>query len=259
MHLAGILQYKPRDNFFYKIDSRIKLFWLVVSSAGIFMANLSESALLLLLLLILLTASEIEVVRTLRTLKSILLFLIIAGMGNAVFTPGEVVFQISNISVTREGLEVGFLIIFRLIFLFLASAFVSLSASPLQLSEAVEWYLSPLSKLKINTGEVAFVISLTLRLIPMLAKEAQELRKSQEALGIKLKGGIRERFYALYLMVVPLIFLSFKRSEEMALAMEARAYHLGRKRIRLQKRSIKVTDVIFLLITLSVFIFITLR
>lgn len=253
MHLAHILQYRPKENFFYRIDSRVKLLWLLVSSVGIFLAGPLESILLVILLLILLTFSKVDVIKTLKALKGIILFLFIAGIGNAVFTPGEVVFWVGNVSITREGLEAGLLIVARLIFLFLASAFLSLTTSPLQLSEAVEWYLSPLSRLGVNTGEVAFVISLALRSIPMLAKEAAELRKSQEALGIRLRGGVRERLHALYLMLVPLIFLAFRRSEEMALAMEARAYHSGRKRIKLHKKSIDFADLVFLLITGAVF------
>lgn len=224
MHVTEILTYKPKDTFLHRLDARLKVLTLFGGSVGIFFLGIIEVAISVVILIAILAASGERVLKVLKSLRGIIVFLAIGGVGNAFLYPGEIVYRIGSASVTKEGLIVGSLIVSRLVFLFLASATVSLTTSPLKLAKALEWYIAPLKYIKVNTAEIAFVISLTLRAIPMLAKEAAELRKSQEAKGIRLKGSARERLHAIYIMLVPLVFLAIKRSEEMAIAMEARAY-----------------------------------
>lgn len=250
MKVASLFTYQKKDTFGHSIDGRIKVIWLIFISISIFFLGVKGSSFLTLLIVILLVLSDISPVRILYVIRGILLFLVIAWIGNAIFTPGEIVYSLGKLTVTREGLVMGFLITIRLIFLFLASTFVSATTSSLELSEAFESLLSPLSKLRINVTELAFVLSLTIRSIILLGKEAEELVKSQEAKGIRVKGGLRQRIHSIYLLVVPLVFVSFRRSDELAFAMQVRGYSSSRKRIKLKTRNISVSDILFLLISI---------
>lgn len=235
MKLTRALYFEPRNTATYRVDARLKIFWLVVVSVLVFAVGLVSNLLLFAYISLLLIASRISLARVFAVLKGVLVFVVIAVAGNAFFTQGEVLFSIGAMSATREGLYQGALVGLRLITLFLASIFVSMTTSTLQLSEAFEFFLSPLSLLRINTAEIAFILTLAVRAIMLLSREAEELIKSQQAKGITASGPIKRRLKALYLFLVPLVFLTIRRSEEMAFALELRGFDPRRKKLKLEE------------------------
>jgi energy-coupling factor transport system permease protein len=250
MHLAHPLTFMPGTSFLHRLDARAKAAWLVMVSIGVFVVGPwgATGAAVILAGLIVMAGGGFSRVGV--ALRGIALFLVIAFVSNALLQPGTVIARVGYVAVTREGLVAGWLICARLAALVLASAVVSITTSSLELSSALERFFAPSRRIGLEPAEIALVISLTLRAIPMLIDEALELKKSLEARGVRFAGSFRARIYGLYLMFVPLIFLSMRRSEELALAMEARGYHPRRARIWLRDRRWAARDTAFIMLTL---------
>lgn len=246
MKLTRSLYYEPRDTVTYRVDARLKICWLVAISVLVFAVGLVPNLLLLVYVAFLLVLSRISLTRVFLVLRGVLVFVVIALLGNMFFTQGEVLFSVGALAATREGLIQGMLIALRLITLFLASIFVSMTTSTLQLSEAFEFFLAPLSLFRVNTAEIAFILTLAVRAIMLLSREAEELIKSQQAKGIAPTGSIKRRLRALYLFLVPLVFLTIRRSEEMAFALELRGFDPRRKKLRLEEARWTVESTLFL-------------
>lgn len=248
MKLTRALYFEPRDTAAYRVDARLKIFWLVIISVLVFAVGLISNLLLFIYVSVLLAASRISLSRVFAVLRGILVFIVIAFVGNAFFTQGEILFSIGGLSATSEGLYQGALVGLRLITLFLASIFVSMTTSTLQLSEAFEFFLSPLSLFRVNTAEIAFILTLAVRAIMLLSQEAEELIKSQQAKGISATGSVKRRLKALYLFLVPLVFLTIRRSEEMAFALELRGIDPGRKKLKLEETRWTKASTMFLVV-----------
>lgn len=245
MHVARALTFVPGDSVFHRLDARTKIAWLLGVSAAVFAMGIGGATALCVATALLLSAADGGWRRVGAAARGIAPFILIALVSNAVLQPGEVVARVGAIAATREGLALGWLICARLLTLVFASSFLSVTTSPLDIASSLEGALGVVRLVGVSPAEAATVVSLTLRALPMLIDEASELRKSVEARGVRLRGGARERLFGLYLLFAPLIFLSLRRSEELALAMEARGYHAGRKRIRLRETRPGWRDVAF--------------
>jgi energy-coupling factor transport system permease protein len=199
--------------------------------------------------------SDIKIIRVASSLKAIYLFLALTLLGNIFLTPGEVLFRIFGVPGTKEGLQAGLLISLRLVNVFFASLLLSFTTSHLQLSETVEKLLSPLGKLKINVSEIAFIFSLTLRALMILLNETEELVKSFRARGIisERMGFLRRLRIAAYILI-PLILITVKRSEEMGFALLVRGFNPERKRIILNRQKFGVNEILFSAIWFLAFI-----
>jgi energy-coupling factor transport system permease protein len=170
-------------------------------------------------------------------------------------TQGEVLYRIWGIAITREGLyQAGFMGL-RLIFLVTGASFLTLTTSPIALTDGIEKLLNPFKKIGMPAHELAMMMTIALRFIPTLLEETDKIMKAQMARGADFEtGNLINRAKAMVPLLVPLFISAFRRADELALAMEARCYRGGEKRTRMKQLRLKFGDYNAILIT-AVFFF----
>lgn len=255
MKISKIFIYEPKDRYMFKLNPVIKVIWMVIFSIAVFLTGITSNIIYFIVLIAFFVISDIKIMRVAASLKAIYLFLALTLFGNTFLTPGEVAFRLFGIPATKEGLQAGLLISLRLINVFFASLLLSFTTSHLQLSETVERLLSPLGRIKLNVSEIAFVFSLTLRALMILLKETEELIKSFQAKGIITgKMSFFRRLKVASYILIPLVFLTIKRSEEMSFALLVRGFNPERKRIILNRPKFGANEFLFIAVWSLVFI-----
>ncbi|MFW5788123.1 MAG: energy-coupling factor transporter transmembrane component T family protein, partial [Halanaerobiales bacterium] len=147
------------------------------------------------------------------------------------------------ISIEEEGLYTGFFMVSRILLLIMFTSLLTLTTSPLQLTDGIEYLLNPFKKIGVPASELAMMMTIALRFIPTLLEEAQKIMKAQKARGADFESGnIIKRAKNLIPLLVPLFISAFRRADELALAMEARCYKGGEGRTRLHELTLKSRD-----------------
>jgi len=165
-------------------------------------------------------------------------------------TKGVVLFSIGPLSVTKEGLEQAIFMALRLIFLIMGTSILTLTTSPISLTDGIEKILSPLKVIGLPAHELAMMMTIALRFIPTLLEETDKIMKAQMARGADFESGnILNRAKNLVPLLVPLFVNAFRRADELAMAMEARCYRGGENRTRLNEIKTDRTDYIALIVT----------
>ena len=145
------------------------------------------------------------------------------------------VFHIWKIRITDNGLITSGYMIIRLIALICGSSLLTYTTSPIVLTDAIEQMMKPLSKLHFPVHELAMMMTIALRFIPTLIEETDKIMSAQKARGADMDSGtLVERAKALVPIIIPLFVSSFRRAEELALAMECRCYNGGEGRTKLK-------------------------
>ncbi len=235
-------QYKEIDTVVHKLDARIKLVSLLVL-VGCAFAWQAGSILALLITLWAIKLSRVSY-RIIAKWILILKWFLIFTFGFHLFaTPGHYIVNAGRWGVTYEGLYNGSLISLRLILLLMASSLLTLTTSPSRLVDGLEKLLFPFSKIGVPVQDISMMIMLSLHFIPILWQEADRILKAQIARGINFyKGNILQRGRQLIPMAIPLIMGSFRRADNLALAMEIRHYHSERPRTSLYPNTLKLAD-----------------
>ena len=173
----------------------------------------------------------------------------------ASFAPGDIISS-SRVQIYTDGVLGAFFIMMRLIIIVTLSTILTLSTKPTDLNLGLERLLKPLSIVKINAEEIAMVISIALRYIPTLLDEANKIMLAQASRGVDFKEGkFRDKVMQIISLLVPMFIISFKRSDELANAMEARNFVPGRPRTRLHILKWNYVDtlvIVFVTIVLAV-------
>jgi len=180
---------------------------------------------------------------------------------NLFFTPGEVVLlSLGRFSITLEGLYTALKMGARLIMLILGSSILTLATSPIALTDGIEALLRPLERVKVPAHEIAMMMTIALRFIPILLEETDKIMKAQMARGADFEsGGLIKKAKNMVPLLVPLFISSFRRADDLALAMEARCYQGGEGRTKMkeleyQKRDFMAFTVVCLYLALIVMI-----
>lgn len=225
-------QYFPGNSFVHKLDPRVKIYGLTIFLVSIFIVkDLYMYIPLALVLIAVIMNSKIPAKLLLNGIKS-LRFII--KKVNMIATPGEVVLKFWIFKITREGIQFASFMALRLIFLVTSSSLLTLTTSPIALTDGLESIMKPLSKIGFPSHQLAMMMTIALRFIPTLFDEATKIMKSQAARGADFESGnIIKRAKNLVPLLVPLFINSFRRADELATAMEARCYHGGEGRTRL--------------------------
>ena len=190
--------------------------------------------------------SGVSVKIILKGMRPVLWILIFTALINLFMTPGEVVWSMPvwrfTLKITREGLVQGATMTVRLFYLITGTSLLTLTTSPLQLTDGIEKLLKPFNKLKVPSYEIAMMMTIALRFIPTLAEETDKIMKAQTARGADFEtGNIIRRAKAMVPLLVPLFVSAFRRADELATAMEARCYNGGEGRTRMKEsRMIKL-------------------
>ena len=170
-----------------------------------------------------------------RGLRAVLLLLLVTVLFNLFLTQGETLFQIWRLRITKEGLRIAVFMAFRLTYLIIGSSVMTLTTTPNHLTDGMESLLSPLKRIHVPVHEIAMMMSIALRFIPILMEETDKIMKAQMARGADVESGnMIKKVKSLVPLLVPLFISAFRRANDLAMAMEARCYQGGEGRTKMK-------------------------
>ncbi|MCM3654955.1 energy-coupling factor transporter transmembrane component T family protein [Metabacillus litoralis] len=249
-------KYVPGHSLIHRMDSRAKLVMIFAFVFIVFLANNLLTYLVLglfTLLIVLLTKLPVRfLLKGLRPILWIILFTFILHL--IVTKEGDILFDLGFFRIYEEGLKQGIYISLRFLYLILMTTILTLTTTPIEITDGMESLLSPFKKLGLPVHELALMMSISLRFIPTLMEETDKIAKAQMARGADFTSGpIKDRLKAVVPLLVPLFISAFKRAEELATAMEARGYQGGEGRTKLRQLKWKMLDtsVLTLLVALG--------
>ena len=229
-------QYYPVDSRIHRLDPRTKLFGTMIFIISLFLAdNLWGYGLATAALILVIRMTLVPVRFILRGLRAVLILLLISVSFNLFLTPGREIFRLGFLKITWEGLRTAVFMAVRLIFLVLGSSVMTLTTTPNELTDGLEKGLGFLKKVGVPVHEVAMMMSIALRFIPILIEEADKIMKAQMARGADFESGnIVQRAKSMVPLLVPLFISAFRRATDLAMAMEARCYRGGEGRTKMK-------------------------
>jgi energy-coupling factor transport system permease protein len=249
-------KYVPGHSLIHRMDSRAKLVMIFAFVFIVFLANNLLTYLVLglfTLLIVLLTKLPVRfLLKGLRPILWIILFTFILHL--IVTKEGDILLDLGFFRIYEEGLKQGIYISLRFLYLILMTTILTLTTTPIEITDGMESLLSPFKKLGLPVHELALMMSISLRFIPTLMEETDKIAKAQMARGADFTSGpIKDRLKAVVPLLVPLFISAFKRAEELATAMEARGYQGGEGRTKLRQLKWKMLDtsVLTLLVALG--------
>ncbi len=237
-------QYFPGDTFIHRLDPRTKLIITVLFIVVLFTAYGAVSyGLVLCFLLACLKIAKIPVKTIAKSLKPLVIIIGLTAVLNMFYTPGQVLVTIWKLTITKEGLINAAKMVLRITMLITGTFLLTYTTSPIMLTDGLERLLDPLKKLKVPVHELAMMMCIALRFIPTLIEETDKIISAQKARGADFESGnIMQRAKALIPILVPLFISSFRRADELAVAMECRCYHGGKGRTRMRVLKLAVND-----------------
>jgi energy-coupling factor transport system permease protein len=250
-------QYVPADSVIHRLDPRTKIF--ITLSIMVLIVATTSLRIYLLISLFLLTlsfASEIPFTYFFRNLKSFVWLFLFTFILHIFFTSGEPIKFLSFkfIKVSYEGVVNGIIYSWRLAIFIFCAAFLSLTTQAVELTDATFKFFSPLKRLKFPIEELSLITMISLRFIPLLLEEAFNLKKAQLSRGASFEGGLIKRVKKTLPLLVPLFVSSFRKADELALALDARGFRSGQERTSFQKLVFRRSDYLFLCVVLLVMV-----
>lgn len=229
-------QYYPADSVIHKLDPRTKLMATLVYILSLFVfRNVAGFAAVTLALAVIILLSKVPFGFMVKGLRAIVIILVITAVFNLFLTPGEALVTFWKLKITKEGLKNAAFMTIRLIYLILGSSILTLTTTPNQLTDGMEKALRPFNKIHVPVHEIAMMMSIALRFIPILIEETDKIMKAQLARGADFESGnLIKKAKAMVPLLVPLFVSAFRRANDLALAMEARCYHGGEGRTKMK-------------------------
>lgn len=237
-------QYYPVDSVLHRMDPRTKLLGTLLFIISLFCTDsfLGYGAAAL-FLTVTIKLSKVPFKFMVRGLKAVLVLLLISVSFNLFLTPGTAIFQLGFLKITWEGLRTAVFMALRLVFLVLGSSVMTLTTTPNELTDGLEKGLGFLKKVGVPVHEVAMMMSIALRFIPILIEEADKIMKAQMARGADFdSGNLIQKAKSLVPLLVPLFISAFRRASDLAMAMEARCYRGGEGRTKMKPLIYKRRD-----------------
>lgn len=228
-------RYIPGNSYVHTLDPRSKLVFVFAFIIIVFLANNAVTyALLLAFTLFVVLLSRIRLYFLINGLKPVILLLVFTFLIHILFTrEGDVILDLGFLKIYEEGLKQGIFISIRFLVLVFMTSILTLTTSPISITDGIEVLLNPLKKVKLPVHELALMMSIALRFIPTLMDETDKIMKAQMARGSDLSAGpMKDRIKAVVPLLVPLFVSAFKRAEDLATAMEVRGYRGGEGRTR---------------------------
>ena len=228
-------RFVPGDSFVHRLDPRSKLSFVLLFVIAVFIANNAVTyGLLLAFALFVIFVSRIRLYFIINGLKPILFLIVFTFLMHLFFNKeGALIIDWKIIKIYEEGIRQGFFISIRFLVLVLITSILTLTTSPISITDGMEDLLGPFKRFKLPVHELALMMSISLRFIPTLMDETDKILKAQLARGSDIStGSVKERIRAVVPLLVPLFVSAFKRAEELAIAMEVRGYRGGEGRTR---------------------------
>ena len=244
-------QYYPVKSFAHRTDPRTKLLALIAFIVALFLTkNFYGLALCLIVLAAAVIASRVPLGRVLRSVKAIIILLIFTAVLNLFFHGGEhLLVHWWIIKIYREGVIFTVFFIIRLFLMVMASALLTLTTTPVELTDGIESLLTPLKWIRFPVHELALIMSIALRFIPTLIDETNRIVAAQKARCADFESGnIFKRIKAIVPILIPLLISAFRRAEELGDAMDARCYSGSKNRTKFKKLKFGWRDIICALV-----------
>lgn len=248
-------QYFPGQTPIHKLDPRTKLVFVILYIVVLFLAKWFVSYLLVAAFLgAVIWISKIHLSVIFKSLKPLLLIIILTAVLNLFYSSGEPIVKFWIFKITKEGIFNAVFMALRIMLLVAGTFMLTYTTSPISLTDGLESLLSPLKKIKLPVHELAMMMTIALRFIPTLIEETDKIMSAQKARGADLEsGGVMQRAKALLPILIPLFVSAFRRADELALAMECRCYHGGEGRTRMKQMKLHGRDLVSGLATAAVF------
>jgi energy-coupling factor transport system permease protein len=249
-------KYVPGQSLIHRMDPRSKLMMIFVFVFIVFLANnLLTYFVLGIFTLVIVALTKLPVSFLLKGLKPVLWIILFTFILHLFVTKeGEILLDLGFLRIYEEGLKQGIYISLRFLYLILMTTILTLTTTPIEITDGMESLLAPFKKLGLPVHELALMMSISLRFIPTLMEETDKILKAQMARGVDFTSGpVKDRLKAVVPLLVPLFISAFKRAEELATAMEARGYKggEGRTKLRQLRWGVLDTSVISLLVALG--------
>ncbi|HSK69825.1 MAG TPA: energy-coupling factor transporter transmembrane component T [Candidatus Limnocylindria bacterium] len=229
-------QYYPVESPVHRLDPRAKIMLAFLYIIAVFLVRGLAWYLPVLLYLIFVTwLSRLPAGLMLRSLRPMRILLVFTFVLNLFFASGQnELLRLGPLVIREEGLNNALHFTFRLILLVTGSSVLTLTTSPVTLTDGLERLASPLKRIGFPAHEMAMMMTIALRFIPTLVEEADKIMKAQTARGADFESGnLLARARAMIPLLVPLFISAFRRAGDLAMAMEARCYRGGKGRTRL--------------------------
>ncbi|WP_217588910.1 energy-coupling factor transporter transmembrane component T family protein [Lentibacillus saliphilus] len=230
-------QYVPGQSIVHRLDPRTKIIMIFFFVFIVFFANSVPSySILAFFAFGSIVLSRIPFRFILKGLTPIWFLIGFTFLLHIIITrEGAVLVDLVVLKIYSGGLIQGFAISLRFFLLILVTSLLTLTTTPIEITDAIETLLNPLKKVKFPVHELALMMSISLRFIPTLMQEMDKISKAQASRGVDFRTGpIKERAKAIVPLLVPLFVSAFKRAEDLAMAMEARGYQGGEGRTKLR-------------------------
>jgi len=237
-------QHYPVESPVHNLDPRVKIIITFIFIISLFLIDSFTAYLLVVVFLgIAITTSKVPIVFVLKGLKPIFLIILVTFVINLLMTPGKIIYELGFVKITEEGLkQAGFMAI-RLTLLIMGTSLLTLTTSPIILTDGIESLLKPFKRLGVPAHELAMMMTIALRFIPTLMEETEKIMKAQKSRGADFESGnIVNRAKNLVPLLVPLFISAFRRADDLAMAMEARCYRGGENRTRMRQLKISKGD-----------------
>ena len=251
---ATIAQYYPGDSLLHRLDPRAKFIAVSALAVALFVRDSFAGLVVYAAAAALAYAlSGVPLVWFWRAFRPLLWLVALTFVAQVIFAPGEPFFSYGFVHLSWRGLELAAFLSLRLVVLVLVGSVLTLTTPSIALTDGLAWLGRPLRRLRVPTDELALMVTIALRFIPTLLVELDTIMRAQRARGADFRrGGLRERSRSLVPVLVPLFVLSFRRADELALAMEARCYRPGAARTRLHPLRAGWADAALLVATAAV-------
>ena len=237
-------QYYQTESVLHRLDPRVKLVGTICYIISLFLVNNVWGYLIAALFLAaMIKLSNVPFKFMVKGMKAIMFLLILTVIFNMFLTPGEALITLWKLTITKEGLKLAIMMAVRLTFLIIGSSVMTLTTTPNNLTDGMENLMNPLRKFRVPVHEIAMMMSIALRFIPILMEETDKIMKAQIARGADFESGnIIKKAKALVPLLVPLFISAFRRANDLAMAMEARCYRGGDGRTKMKPLIYKKAD-----------------
>lgn len=256
---ATLGQYYPAKSFLHSMDSRMKIILTVVFIMAIFFsATIASFAACALILIIAIAFSGVALKTIIKSIKPILFLIIFSAALNLLFyREGNVVLSFWIIQITDGAIRFTVLMALRLSMLIMGSSLLTLTTTPVALTDGIESLLKPLNAIKFPVHELALIMSIALRFIPTLMEETDRIIRAQKARGADFEtGSIFSRAKALLPILIPLLISAFRRADELSDAMDSRCYTGSKGRTKMKRLKMTYRDLVAFFVAINIIAFI---
>lgn len=229
-------QYYPGNSKVHRLDPRVKLLGTLVFIVSLFaFGSIPAYILATIAIAVVVGTSHVPLKVILKGLKPIFILMLITIVFNLFLTPGRAVFQVWKLKITDQGISFAIHMAVRLTYLIIGSSILTFTTTPNALTDGLETGLRWMKIFRVPVHEIAMMMSIALRFIPILMDETDKIMRAQEARGADFhSGGVFQRVKAMVPLLVPLFVSAFRRANDLALAMESRGYHGGEGRTKMK-------------------------